>query len=949
MTRSGTLTPARKSTRRPAPIFGTRPLDLEPSLSPELKARLTELAGRLDQGLPMVFELGATPAVPVQPHVATALMLDEGFGRLLNTVEQGRQARLGKDAGRLPTTMLRLLLELKDPGTLRTEVNLWKLTRAPVRSPLLVSTTPATEALARARAALATWLLKMPDLEEDLRVSVAEKLGTVVRAQEVRFDPLQWQGGPWGHRDLADLAARAIEGQELFPGRGGLRRIVSKDMGGGVVELMTDPYLAGTGRGELPTSYVVRLKTKTYVGAQEPLLVMELSRRQWTDNASTFQGQVTLYALPARTPADPNPSVVTLRVAYKQHLTGEAGLDYQALRQRFPSLPESPLQEGRLHPELLVHPGCQVLAVARQGRGARGGATGALEVDRLIAFGAASLPLAARGLRPWTRLRPLQEEGAKESGAPTEPFQQLFTPYQPSKVQIATGKAEKIVQKRQEKANLWAERERGRIDQHYGQPYRLLLLHAPHQDASALKATEILEQVLQDRLVVTRRALPLDTSGPADQLPGAGLPPAARAEERLAAWKAYLEHLEGTFDGVLLVVPRGEGETANDPVNKRASKIALLRGLRVHAQYLRPIDAAAKNEDTDFIRRTIRAMQDLAWEPLGMLDPVEDDTGELALEGDAIQAAVTALTVVTVNSTRARRNAATTVPVALRLNLQTQQTQAQLLLPGGATGWLSMREATVRLLGGTRKMSAGDMADRLAVQHFFHAVLDETQAQAQPGVPEVVFVDGDTVQSFWPGLYDKYLKVDDLCFEPGDNGRSRMQRSWPALALVRLRAQDKVGKVLRLGQEEIEVLGCRLPTPRWAESQTYLVERGGPSDDLAGTTFLSFGSHSNNQVTRGMSGHLNLLKVGGKKQTPLNPWVKGYATPEALEVSVITPGSLSLDGLVHLVSKLRRRYAHYDGWTKLPAPLFFSHLIKDYVPDYDLGDEEDEVTELGTD
>lgn len=948
MTRSGTLSPARKSTRRPAPVFGTRPLDPEPGLSPELKVRLTELAGRLEQGLPMVFELGTTPAVPVEPHVATALMLDEGFGRVLYTVEQGRQARLGKEQGRLPTTMLRLLLELQDPGTLRSEINLWKLTRAPVRSPLLVTTTPAPAALKHAQAALATWLLKMPDLDEPTRVAVAEKLGTAVRTQEVRFDPRHWQGGPWGHRDLADLAARALQGMELFPGRGGLRRIVSKDMGGGVVELMTDPYLAGTGRGELPTSYVVRLKTKTHLGNPEPLLVMELSRRQWTDNASTFHGQVTLYALPARTATDPNPNVVTLRVAYKQHLSGEAGLDYQALRQRFRSLPGAPLQEGRLHPELLAHPNCQVLAVARQGRGARGGATGALEVDRLIAFGAASLHLAAHGLRPWTRLRPLQEEGAKESGAPTEPFQQLFTPYQPTPAQTKAGKGEEEINRREKKAEAWAQRERARIDQHYGHAYRLLLLHAPQQDPSASKAAEILERVLDDRVVITRRAMPPGTSGPADQLPGGGLPPAERAEERLAAWKAYLDHLDGTFDGVLLVVPRGEGQTANDSVNKRASKIALLRGLRVHAQYLRPIDAEAGNEDTDFIRRTVRAMQDLAWEPLGMLDPVEDDTGELALQGDAIHAGVTALTVVTVNSTRARRNAATTVPVALRLDLRTQQTQAQLLLPGGATGWLSLREATVRLLGGTRKMSPKEAADRLAVQNFFHEVLDETQTQVKPGIPEVVFIDGDTVSSFWPGLYDKHLKVDDLCFEPGDNGRSRMQRSWPALALVRLRAQDKVGKVLRLGQQEIEVLGQRLPTPRWAESQTYLVERQGSEGDLAGTTFLSFGSHTH-QVTRGMSGHLDVVKVSGKGTRPLKPWVKGYATPEALEVSVIAPGSLSLDGMVHLVSKLRRRYAHYDGWTKFPAPLFFSHLIKDYVPDYDLGDEEDEVTELGTD
>ncbi|WP_158263795.1 RNaseH domain-containing protein [Deinococcus arcticus] len=957
-------TPATKD-RKPkkmSPPILTRPFDPNAALAPGVAQRVQELAVRLADGLPMAFTLSEADA-SIPPHAATEVYLNRGLADALRAVEGRRKSQLG-DAGALPVAMLRLLLQLEDADALRAEVELWKVTNTEWPVPLLVTAAPPDVAVRHAVQALGAWIMGVPGLDEADRTTLYERLSRMpLRTVTDTFHPARWNGDNKGHRNLADMAARALEGLELFPGRGPIRRVVSRELTSGRAELTTDPYVA-LGKGELPAAYVVRLRTKTYPGHPQPLLLLELSRRQWTDNVNTYHGKVTLHAFPQATPARPCPPVVQLEATPHAVRTATAGGDYLGLRKQYRTLPEQPFVDKRLDPRVVSHTPCPVLALVRQGRGVQGGATGALEVDRLVAFATASLALEARGLVPWRGLARVKEPGRKEGQEIEEPFKYLFADFEPTRKQLATGTgAKKIVEKRQE-AEAWAAQERARIDAHYGGRYRLLLLHAPGHDNDAREAQHILETILQDHVEVHREVMPEHTSGPRAQLPGNTLMPAPRAELRVAAWTDFLRRPRPACDGVMLVVPKGDGDTANDPVNKRASKVAILRALGVHAQYLRPMEAADERVDGevdkraqrdrkrrfDFVRRATRAFQDLAWEAIGMLDPVEDDSGRLSSAlGDADRGFVTALTVVSVNKSKKRKNKSSTVPCALRLDLATQRTEANLLLADGSSGWLNLRDATTRLLGNTRKMNFDDRkdaADRRATQDFFQSVLDDLNGRVSSRSPEVVVIDGDTVCPAWPGLYDKHLKLDDLRFEPGEPARSRLQLGWGDLTLVRLRAaSDRSPKVLTLGEREVEVLGVRFPTPRWSESETFRLIGGGAP------TYLNVGAN-NNQTVRGMSGHLAVHKHGKDKVTALEPWVKTYATPDPLEVNVLAPGHLPEEAVVHLLSKLRRRYAHYDGWTKLPAPMSFAHVVKDYIPDYDHdfqdGDDES-VTESGSD
>ena len=259
--------PARSSAKRPRPVFNPRPLDPEPSVSSAAAVKIAQLAARLEDGLPTMFEF-AQDRVTVQTYEATGVTFKPRFLEFLNEVEHRRRAARGSEQGRLPITMLRLLLCTRVPGILRVETNLWKLSRDRGRPPLLISSASPQEAVRAARQALATWVSHITDLEDDTRQRLLDWVGeSPFNFAHITFDPGR-PGEGLSHRDLADLAAQALDGVQLFPGRGPMRRVVSRDTSANTAELMTDPFTAGGKGGALPTSYVVRFRTRLWPASE---------------------------------------------------------------------------------------------------------------------------------------------------------------------------------------------------------------------------------------------------------------------------------------------------------------------------------------------------------------------------------------------------------------------------------------------------------------------------------------------------------------------------------------------------------------------------------------------------------------------------------------------------------------------------------------------------------
>jgi hypothetical protein len=71
------------------------------------------------------------------------------------------------------------------------------------------------------------------------------------------------------------------------------------------------------------------------------------------------------------------------------------------------------------------------------------------------------------------------------------------------------------------------------------------------------------------------------------------------------------------------------------------------------------------------------------------------------------------------------------------------------------------------------------------------------------------------------------------------------------------------------------------------------------------------------------------------------PFTGRWPTPNPLEIVVsLRQPEDNVDDLAALVESLRYGFGHYSDWTALPAPLFFERVMRDYISDFAIADED---------
>ena len=94
---------------------------------------------------------------------------------------------------------------------------------------------------------------------------------------------------------------------------------------------------------------------------------------------------------------------------------------------------------------------------------------------------------------------------------------------------------------------------------------------------------------------------------------------------------------------------------------------------------------------------------------------------------------------------------------------------------------------------------------------------------------------------------------------------------------------------------------------------------------------------SNNKVLN--KAGLEVHKIGTRP-----PFTGQFPTPNPLEIVVtLRQSEDNCDRLAALVESLRYSFGHYSDWSSLPAPLFFERVVRDYISEFALEDEEMEV------
>ena len=95
----------------------------------------------------------------------------------------------------------------------------------------------------------------------------------------------------------------------------------------------------------------------------------------------------------------------------------------------------------------------------------------------------------------------------------------------------------------------------------------------------------------------------------------------------------------------------------------------------------------------------------------------------------------------------------------------------------------------------------------------------------------------------------------------------------------------------------------------------------------------------------GKNSNLQLTNEAGLKIAILEkrkPYTKQWTTPNPLEIVVaLRQEKDEPDNIAGFIESLRYGYGHFNEWTKLPSPLFFERVVRDYISQFTLEEEKE--------
>lgn len=899
----------------------------------------------------------------VQPEHVVAVV--DWTGSALQTLRDLRERFANLEPRRdLPVEALRGRLQVGDADNLRLDRNLGL--RGP-SSTLLWTACAADEACKRVGRAVLGWLVddvvvhNTPTRELVQRLKQFARDGKLLNAtrrtawvfaweQTRTGTTLQAETNCNGYEDLADFVACRLEGQEILPGLGGLRRIVSGRLDLNQAELLTEPVLDQA----TPFSLVVRVRVLSFPGRATPVVVFDLSRRIWTRmlEKATVK-ELSGYALPdgIRTALRFTLRRRRTKIERGYTYTYQPDTDFAPIARAF-GLPldmsGDEIAAGK-HPL----PGCRLFVVHKHGVGERVKVKyGVPDLDKMVAFRHAGEIFAPHGLRPW--------EGLAEIPSATRAVKDRNQKWRNRNADEGRHKA----------FEQWREEAKADIAACYTGMHHIVVAHYGSCYNDAVRARSLLDEMLGSHVCVQLIPIPHNVHGSRAMLPQ----PSVKAPRnhdyaalRTQAWKPFVAEVQRyrdevgeRIDGILVIAPEWYDGVSphDDPVNKRAGRITLARELGLPIQYLRPEQEDGHQRQAEsFENRLMMAWRDLAWKTIGRVS-VDKLTAIMAqvygaAPTDGAPAVpppdrVLAVGILRRNRTRLA-NEQSFVPFAIELDVERGTCSARFARERGQsyeiTPLLSLPEALVELASSGPIQLATDRTNRSKQrqersQHFFHAAItDFCQRAERP----LILIDAVACRGVWPWVADTRIDPENVVI--GEHLHA--EADWGNVRIVRVRTQN-APKVLFDGYFEGTCAETgktvRYDAPKWAEAQLFKLT------DTQADVYLSFGALLRTDLVRGSSCYREvdgLKRHKGKPmiytREPIEIFTKAWSTPSAVEFTVVrkAAGERS-EQVAQVVEWLRTLYAHFGDWSTKPAPLYFENALKEYLADYDLDEEEDD-------
>ncbi len=524
----------------------------------------------------------------------------------------------------------------------------------------------------------------------------------------------------------------------------------------------------------------------------------------------------------------------------------------------------------------------------------------------------------------------------------------------------------------------------------------LLIIFYEHQASGTVQLLKaVINMLWGDTLEIRLQRLPEKTHGAKAALTGSNLKNKQRFQKRVEAWtpiaKEIAKRKRPKFSLILAsdFYPNPDDSKKSvhdDLVNKPATRQALASIGRSCVQFLLPPKIWVKSGDikiSEFILRAQTSIKELLWAHSGRIDNVKEkvDKWFSDIEPEDRPKEIITITIDRKNAGRMRGGIGKTfLPIAIINNVETGLSKMCFCYEDPKTkkpiitDWQPFTEA----LFDTSAISPISLGKNIEErkQRFQEFVNEIISNSVNDGKNPVVMIDSSNCVQLWDWLSDRKMNLSNIDI----NSNYNMQDNWKGARIVRIRQdlapgiiEDKVkflAKTFREDTRSKEKLKAneneqiKIPVP---SSPTGLYKLN--LENKTGCfPYLSIGKNTLHQNQRGVScygkveqdkfltteqidehGEKTYEKVVNEAGLKIKfidkqePYIGQWATPNPLEIVVtLRQEQDKPDNIAGFVESLRYGYGHFNEWTKLPAPLFFERVVRDYISAFKL-EEEDEV------
>lgn len=795
----------------------------------------------------------------------------------------------------------------------------------------------------------------------------------LVTAVSHDVDLLATQDGLAPFADMRDITHaalfRALAGKELFPGLGPVRCVVKSRARDNTISFLTFPRAATKGSWSMRA----RLSVETFPGQRLPFVRLDVSRVRWcpqvptafmprqrrltatifgADERRAVSFEVPLHRGKIQDPEDPNYALSALRSGLDVGQSFSSFIAAGPMEGAFVGVPFAPAYE----------PAPSV-------------ATGATELDWLdcydsiltnmtplfvpiegVAVSAQKRVTRKKSDIPAVKAVQILEEVALNLGhndidntAIGDAWQVLHGGELPAGISIGPKAEEARVR--------FEELRQGnsdRLKQTFGdQTPPIIVLSASAEDGAAI--ADIVRTLFAGRVTIVNRLLPPGVHGPRKTLPASEAPARDRYEARLQAWKPVAEMLREEFGSSRVLVHARRFQ--DDVVNKIAGRVALARFGDCNAQYL---DGRGHKADEWFFRIQA-AVLDLMFGHSGLVSPVAENI-EQAFP-DPLSRPKSIIGISVVSQTRTYSRSASSFFLSVSIDVASGRTIATAACPKDGDlefiGPLPFFDLLKAVAGWEGTSVGSTETAKSAFQQFVSEIAGNA---CDRGQRPLIMIDGAYARNLWHSISNLgWLGPHALTGYPFNPATD-----WPGARIIRIEDTIEPNVITRKLRSfiafdaETGVSGREFvnSVPTLTEPGR-LVRIAGPAPN-----YISSGDLDGQQkIAKGLSvfRQAESFKKAPEVATPaeLAGWDVYAASPRDLTNEPYKlPGVIGIlvahclpeddpDRIAALCHCLRNGFGHTRSPTRLPAPLFHTRKVAEYIPAYVLdGDDHDETVEI---